>query len=176
MTGDPSKPSLEYRQWVYEKKREDAQRAFDRQDARLDMFNEAAVKIADSALRAGLLINGGAAVSVLAFIGSLATKDLIAVSQLSRVARSLEVFAFGVAAAVVGMGLSYLTHLWDADYTGSLKRTADFPFVEPGARSKRYRYLRTATHVLAVVAFLFCIGCFILGMISVRDAIEHLAH
>ena len=129
-----------------------------------------------SALRAGLLINGGAAVSVLAFIGSLATKDLIAVSQLSRVARSLEVFAFGVAAAVVGMGLSYLTHLWDADYTGSLKRTADFPFVEPGARSKRYRYLRTATHVLAVVAFLFCIGCFILGMISVRDAIEHLAH
>jgi hypothetical protein len=76
----------------------------------------------------------------------------------------------------VGLGLSYLTHLWDADYTASLKRTADFPFVEPGARSNLYRYLRTATHVLAVVAFLFCIGCFILGMISVRDAIEHLAH
>ena len=74
-------------------KREDAQRAFDLHSSQLDKMNEAAIKSANSALRACLLINGGAAVSVLAFIGSLATKELIAVSQLSRVASSLEIFA-----------------------------------------------------------------------------------
>jgi hypothetical protein len=147
-----------------------------RLDGQFDKMNEAAIKIADSALRAGLLINGGAAVSVLAFVGSLATKELIAVSQLSRVASSLEIFAFGVGAAVVGMGLSYLTHLFDADYFGSLKRIGDPPFAEPGPASKRIRCFRTSAHVLAVIAFFICIGCFIGGMLSVRDAIERLAH
>jgi hypothetical protein len=101
----PSSPPFEVRKWAHELKREDAQRAWDRLDAQFDKINEAAIKAADAALRAGLLINGGAAVSVLAFIGSLATKELIAVPQLSRVAGSLEIFAFGVAAAVSGLGL-----------------------------------------------------------------------
>ncbi len=158
-------------------KRENAQRLFDLHSSRLDKMNEAAIKAADSALRAGLLINGGAAVSVLAFIGSLATKELIAVSQLSRVASSLEIFAFGVFAAAVGMG-SYLTHLFDAEYRASLKWkwVGDLPVTEDGPASKRIRWFRTSWHVLAVIAFLVCIGCFIVGMVSVRDAIEHLAH
>lgn len=157
-------------------KREDAQRAYDRIDAQLDKANEAAVKTADAALRAGLLINGGAAVSVLAFIGSLATKELIAVSQLSRVASSLVIFAIGVAAAVLGMGLSYLTHLFEAGLIASWRRTAEFPFAEFGTTSKRVLVWRTSVHVLAVIAFFVCIGCFIFGLLSVRDAIEHLAH
>ena len=173
---DSQPPPLEYRKWAHELKREDAQRVWDRLDFQFDKMNEAAVKIADSTLRAGLLINGGAAVSVLAFIGSLATKELITVPQLSRVASSLEIFAFGVAAAVMGMGLSYLTHLFDADYFGSMKRIGDFPFAERGSASKRFRWFRSTAHVLAVIAFFVCIGCFIGGMLSVRDAIERLAH
>jgi hypothetical protein len=174
MTDSPP-PPLEYQKWAHELKREDAQRAIDLLESRRDKMNEAAIKAADSALRAGLLINGGAAVSVLAFIGSLETKERIALSQLSHVASSLEIFAFGVFAAVVGMGLSYLTHLFDADYFGSLKRIGDSPFAEPGPASKRSLWLRTSARALAVVAFLFCIGCFIGGMLSVRDAIERLA-
>jgi len=175
MTDSPP-PPFEYQKWAHEMKREDAQRASDRLDSRFDKINEAAIKAADAALRAGLLINGGAAVSVLAFIGSLATKELIAVSQISRVAGSLVIFAIGVAAAAVGMGLSYLTHLFEADYFGSLKRIGDAPFEELGQASKRLRWLRISAHVLAVIAFFVCIGCFIGGMFSVRDAIEHLAH
>ena len=91
---DSPPPPFEYQKWAHELKREDAQRAFDLLESRRDKINEAAIKAADSALRAGLLINGGAAVSVLAFIGSLATKELIAISQLSGVASSLEIFAF----------------------------------------------------------------------------------
>jgi hypothetical protein len=140
------------------------------------MIAEAAIKAAEAALRAGLLINGGAAVSVLAFIGSLATKELIAVSQLSRVAGSLVVFACGVAAAVLGLGLSYLTHFFEAVSIASTKRIGEFPFVEPSGASKRNLWFRSSAHLLAVIAFFVCIGCFIFGMFSVRDAIVHLAH
>jgi hypothetical protein len=124
----------------------------------------------------GPVDNWGAAVSVLAFIGSLATKELVAVSQLSRVASSLVVFAYGVAAAVMGLGLSYLTHFFEAVSIASLKRTAEFPFMTPTKASKRNLWFRGSAHVLAVIAFFVCIGCFIFGMISVRDAIVHLAH
>ena len=176
MTDPSAPPPFEYQKWAYEKKREDAYRAFDRLDSRLDMIDAAAIKAADAALRAGLLINGGAAVSVLAFIGSLATKELVAVSQLSRVASSLVVFAYGVAAAVIGLGLSYLTHFFDVASGASLKRSGEFPFMTPTKASKRYLWFRGSAHVLAVIAFFVCIGCFIFGMISVRDAIVHLAH
>ena len=101
---DAPPPPFEYTKWAHELKREDVQRASDLHVSRVDKSNEAAIKAADAALRAGLLINGGAAVSVLAFIGSLATKELIAVPQLSRVAASLENFALGVAVAVMGLG------------------------------------------------------------------------
>ena len=63
-------------------------------------LNEAAIKGADAALRSALLINGGAAVSVLAFIGGLAAQSRIKLDQLQAVAHSLTLFAFGVAAAV----------------------------------------------------------------------------
>ena len=77
-------------------------------------------------------MRNAAVLSVLAFIGSLATKDLITVSQISRVAGSLLIFAIGVAAAVVGMGFSYLTHFFEANYFGSLKLTDGSPDVNLG--------------------------------------------
>jgi hypothetical protein len=173
---DAPPPPFEVQKWTHEMKRDDVQRAFDLLNSRFDKINEAAIKAADSALRAGLLINGGAAVSVLAFIGSLATKDLIAVSQLSRVAGSLEIFAFGVAAAVVGMGLSYLTHLFETGCLGSLRWIPNTASTEAGLRTKQRLWLRHSAHVLAVIAFFVCIGCFIYGMLSMRDAIQQLAH
>jgi hypothetical protein len=70
----------------------------------------------------------------------------------------------GVVAAVLGIGLAYLTHFGEASYLGSFER------------SKRYFYLRNSAHMLAVIAFVVSIACFVFGMISVRVAIKHLAH
>jgi hypothetical protein len=47
-------------------KREDAFKAFDWRDSRVKMLDQAAIKAGDAALRSALLINGGAAISVLA--------------------------------------------------------------------------------------------------------------
>ena len=175
---DQQPPPLPFDQqkWLLEIKRQDAQHAFERWDSLFDGLNDAAIKIADSALRAAMLINGGAAVSVLAFIGGIAAKDLITVSQLSQVASSLVLFALGVAAAVVGMGLSYVTHFLGAGRIGSLKRQPEYPFVVEGPKTKRYERMIFATHLLAFVAGLASIGFFVAGIYSMRDAIAHLAH
>ncbi len=175
MTQTPS-PPFEQQKWLHEMKREDAYRASDRLNSLMDTLNQAAVKSAEATLRAGILINGGAAVSVLAFMGSLASKNSLIVPQLSRVAGSLEVFAWGVAFAVAGLGLSYLTHFFEANYVSSLERNTEFPFDQPGPSSRGIRRLRHCAHILAVVSFLICIGCFVGGMISVRSAVEHFGH
>jgi hypothetical protein len=176
MTDPPPPLPFDQQKLLLEMKRQDAQRAFDRWDSQFDILNDAAVKIADSALRAAMLINGGAAVSVLAFIGGIAAKDLITVSQLSQVASSLVLFAFGVAAAVVGMGLSYMTHFFGAGRIGSFKRQFEFPYLVEGPTTKRYVRTLAVTHSLAFVSGIASIGFFIAGIYAIRDAIGHLAH
>jgi hypothetical protein len=174
---DPQQPpvSPEHQKWLHEMSREDHSRVHARYDGIVDQLNEAAIKTADGALRAGLLINGGAAVSVLAFIGSLATKELITVGQLASVADSLLIFAIGVATAVAGMGLSYLTHFFGAGRVHSFTRLAVPPYVTTGPKTKRYTIMTAIVHILAFVAGFACIGLFILGMFSVRYAIVHLS-
>ena len=50
---------------------------------------EATIKSVENAIRLILLINGGAAVSVLAFVGSLASKDRVPADQLYEIAGTL---------------------------------------------------------------------------------------
>jgi hypothetical protein len=64
-------PDLEHRRWVFEQGRRDAERAHDNNDEFFHKVNEAAITAANLALRMSLLLNGGAAISVLSFIGNL---------------------------------------------------------------------------------------------------------
>src|SRR6266446_6671491 len=47
--------------------------------------NEAATKAAEEAIKAVILINGGSSIAMLAFIGTLASKDLLSSAQLSQI-------------------------------------------------------------------------------------------
>lgn len=102
MTDAPPPPPFEQQKWLHEMKRSDAFRAFDWRDSRVKMLDQAAIKAGDAALRSALLINGGAAISVLAFIGSLVPKEPL--TQLARVSDNLVVFASGVLVAALGLG------------------------------------------------------------------------
>ena len=95
-------------------KRENAQRLFDLHSSQLDQeVDEAAIKAAELGATRGLVDQSQRSGISSRVHREPRTKELIAVSQLSRVGSSLEIFAFGVFAAAVGMG-SYLTHLFDA--------------------------------------------------------------
>jgi hypothetical protein len=75
-------PPLEHLQWQHDLARQDAHRAHDNHTKFWTDVNEAAIKSSDTALRMAMLINGGAAVSVLAFIGGLVARDRIAMADL----------------------------------------------------------------------------------------------
>ena len=64
MAEQPAEPSLEYLKWKHTKlEREDAQRAHDTGIEFANAANAAAVESGSKTLQAGLLINGGAAIS-----------------------------------------------------------------------------------------------------------------
>jgi len=58
-------------------------------------FNKATVKAGEVAIKAAMLMNGGAVVSVLTFIGGLAQKGDLTVKQIGDVSGSLLWFASG---------------------------------------------------------------------------------
>ena len=126
------------------------------------------------ALRMAMLINGGAAIAMLAFIGGLVSKDKIAVGQLDKIANSLTWFALGVAFAVAGIALAYFTHYCMAGTASSQTKKWEPPYMEPGPKTPLWRRLNIAFHVAAVVAGLASLSFFVVGMFSVRAAISHL--
>ena len=70
---DQNPVDADHAKWLLEMQREDAHRAHDEAKNFYQQVNEYTIKAGENALRAFLLINGGAAVSVLAFIGGLGT-------------------------------------------------------------------------------------------------------
>jgi hypothetical protein len=171
MTNTPPIPDQTRRDELAQR---DAHHAHDHVNEFQRSLNEAAIKGADAALRSALLINGGAAVSVLAFIGGLAAQSRIKLDQLQAVAHSLALFAFGVAAAVVSMVFAYLTNLVAADIERSLVRLAQPPFIAPGKHTPSLGRVKTIFHITALSFGIASLVLFLYGVFNVKDAITHL--
>src|SRR5664279_1953895 len=125
-------PDLEHRRWVFEQGRHDAERAHDNNDKFFHKVNEAAITAANLALRMSLLLNGGAAISVLSFIGNLPA------DKKPLVAGGLVWFAWGAAAAVAGIALAYATNYCMAGIAGSKQKNWNAPYLTPTASTKVY--------------------------------------
>jgi hypothetical protein len=158
-------PPFDVKKWAFEVNRQHAQRAHDRLDEFHRYINEAAMKSGELALRMGLLINGGAAIALLTFIGSLPKE------QKRAFAETLVWFASGVALAVAAIALSYFTNYFMAGIASSRLRTWEHPYIQEGPTTPRYRRLNIAFHIAAVVVGLASLA----AMLRVRDALTHLA-
>ncbi len=165
---------FEVQKWLEDIRRQDAYRSHDRWDSITDTLDEAAIKASENGLRAAILINGGAAVSVLAFIGGLASKDLIKIDRLAEVASSLMIFGIGVLLAAIGIGLSYCTHYFSGKIISTFQRGFDHPYVTSSPKGAKWTICRNIVHVLAFVAGIASLVFFGWGMYSVKVAITHL--
>src|SRR5215510_14691559 len=83
------------------KQMRDAERMHTLNEEYLKLANEAAVKYAEAAVKAIMLINGGASVSLLAFIGGLTAQGKVQLRGISLFANSLMWFASGVLSAAI---------------------------------------------------------------------------
>jgi hypothetical protein len=152
-----------------EQNAEVAQRAHDRSNAFARQINEAAINAANLTLRMALLVNGGAAVALLTFVGSLPAE------QRRAVAATLDWFAWGVAAAVAGLACAYFTNHGLAVQERSKTFTDVPPYVIDGANTKHWRHVVLVFRVLAIIVGGASVVLFLVGMLGVRAALTKLA-
>ena len=139
----------------------EARRAHDRLDEFSTRVDDSAVKSADAALRNLLLINGGAAVAILAFMGAVISKNTGTTKVVDDIAGGLTYFAWGVITSVAALCLSYLVHFATYYAATSQKKVWEHPYVTPGDHTVWWVWLKIALHVVAVAsAVLFVIGLF----------------
>jgi hypothetical protein len=159
--------------WQEDVKREHAKRLHDREDDLINQLNLAAVTGGNIALRTAVIVNGGAGIAVLSFIGGLVGQDKVSLAQLGATTSSLLWFAAGVALGTIAMGAGYLANYTGGAAMGSRVRTWEHPYTAPGKRTVMWSRLNIAFQVFSVAAGLCSILAFVCGMFAVRGAILH---
>jgi hypothetical protein len=163
----PTKEQIELQKRIHEQNTQ--ARAQDRSNAFARQINEAAINAANLSLRMALLINAGAAVALLTFVGGLPAE------QKRAVAATLDWFAWGVAAAVAGLACAYFTNHGLAIQERSKTFTDVPPYVINGANTRRWSYVVLMFRVLAIIVGSASVVLFLVGMLGVRAALTRLA-
>jgi hypothetical protein len=147
-----------------------AERAHDTETAFGAATNAAAVKSAEEAIKAAMLINGGSSVAMLAFIGTLVSQHVLSAEQLVNVTKPLLYFGAGVAASMFASAASYFTNLMIAGSSNRRERSYAEPFLRTTTNSKRHTILGELFRWLGVLSVAASIGCFILGLVAAQSA------
>jgi hypothetical protein len=175
MMSHEQQPPFEYHKWLEDNKRQDAQREHDLLREHAIKINEAAATSANQALRTALLINGGASVAMLAFIGGLVSNGKVLVgSQLATLAAPLVWFAIGVAFAGLATAFAYFTNYSNVGAAYSMKRIWEHPWHEETPASKRWMISYYICLVISVISGFLSLGLFVVGMYKIWEAILHI--
>jgi hypothetical protein len=164
---------IESKKWEFERIRNEAERAHDKSNEFHTYVNKAAIDGSNLALRTLVLINGGAAIAMLAFLGTVA-KDQSNLSKIGEVAHTLRYFAIGVALACAGMALAYFTHFFMVSVETFKDRTYVHPYVVETAKSRRFMSDNRVFHVLPVLAAAASLAMFVIGMFAASDKVTQL--
>jgi len=113
-----------------------------------DGFN-AVITIGQGALKSGALINGGACIAILAFIGNILTKDASMISGLST---ALCIFGFGVFFAAAASGSTYLAQ---ANYETK--------------KIKRARLINNVTIAIVILSYASFLGGGLKSYLTIQD-------
>lgn len=130
---------------------------------------EAAFRSGQIALRTVVLVNGGAAIAILFFLGTIAGR--VTVAQISVVAHSLVWFVAGITCGLLALTCGYLTNLYDANVGTSLSQTWEYPYSRPGRYTQYFVRVSHLAHILALATGAASLILFVVGMWDVRSAI-----
>ena len=162
---------IERQKWLFETNRDDANRVHDHSRAFHTYINQSAMEGANIALKTLILINGGAAVAILTFLGAIASKEKADFAQIGSVAQTLRYYAIGVALALGGMALGYLTNYFLAGHEGKQSFHYDHPFIRETTASHRFKLAYITSHGLAFLCALLSLTLFIVGMWTTSDRV-----
>jgi hypothetical protein len=145
-------PSFEERTRVHDLLREDAHRAHDNSVAFHTYVNQATIESANIALKTLIVINGGAAIAVLTFLGGVVSKDKIDFATVAPVAMTIRYFAIGVALTLAAMAFSYLTNYFMAGVEVSRQKTYTHPYVIDGANTDNQKWWNKVFRLFAFLS------------------------
>jgi len=104
----------------YDLNAEHAKRAHDLNRQTSAEFSKAALESANLAIRALTLVNGGAVVALLAFVGALEASETSNSAKIDGLVAPLLAFALGIGCSVVAATVAYLVNMLDSDITNSV--------------------------------------------------------
>lgn len=162
----------EYEKWKYEQNRIMAERAHDAAREFASNSNDAAIASGNHTLRALIIINGGAAIAVLAFIGQIVSGNAELGEKLSDLTAPLSWFAWGVALATLSVGLSYLTNYCNASAATKHDMHYEPPYVRKTSSSDHWTKATVCFQIIAIIAAIISLVFFIFGMVEVSDAVN----
>jgi hypothetical protein len=164
----------EQNQRAYELNLRAAERAHEQNAAYVAIMSDTVMKDAWAVMRILVLINGGAAIAILTFVGGLAAKSDRNVAQVVGVANGLRWFAYGVIAATLIAGFSYLTnYCYGLAATVAIKDWVH-PYVHPTPFGNKVSLAGRVLHVAAIALALASLGLFAAGVYSVSNAVAQL--
>jgi ABC-type multidrug transport system fused ATPase/permease subunit len=146
-----------------------ARRAWERHERTHLQFLTASLDSAREALKALLVVNGGASVALLAFLAAATRiEDLTRQAVFAALAtKALRWFAFGTLAAVMACGLAYLTAAFAASAISTRLASNDPPYFEETPESLRYKAMATGVNIGAVIAGIASLGFFLTGILKI---------
>jgi hypothetical protein len=148
-----------------------AERAHDAEKEFRNEATRAAIEASAQALRAFFIINGGAAVAMLAYLSRIGPIDEKADETLKLLAASLSWFGWGVAAAALGSGLAYLTNYCVASASAQRDLHYTHPHVRENMKSRTWFVFSTIFQVLAVLAAFGSLVLFLCGVYAVKSSL-----
>jgi hypothetical protein len=133
--------------------------------------NAASVENGQSALRTITLINGGAVIALLGFIGVLADKNKLSADNLLAVADSLLWFARGIFCTAVAFGAAFLVNYSTA--IGNAAKPLDWvhPYVHECSKSRWCNAFANFGTVVAILSGFVAVLAFGMGAGSIYAAI-----
>src|SRR4051812_17336398 len=96
------------------------------------------IESANLVMRTLVVINGGAAIAILTFLGGISARDKIDFTKVGPVTESLKWFAAGVAVTVFAMGLAYVTQYTMVGTANAMEMISETPFLKRGPRYGRW--------------------------------------
>lgn len=132
--------------------------------------NQAAIDSGAAAIKTFFLLNGGAAIALLAFIGALTAPGRLTDGDFLKVANALVWFTVGVGASAGSAGAAYLTNYFTAAASSSRTRKWDWPYLEKP--KSRWVFLRGLCLTVAVAFGFGALGAFGVGMWEVKGAVQ----
>jgi len=144
-----------------------AKRTFDSSDTRREAQYAAATEAANAALKALLILNGGACLALLAFLANVLDHEEVSRSAqflVPAAISALVMFSWGAVCAVLTSGLAYLVNRFYAECLGARRRSVEHPFEHDTKASRRWLCAANGLNIAAILLFFASIGLFVAGI------------